>query len=71
MLLNIRKKIKKILVEEDLTLTEVVNRLNEKYNRNDTIQNLSNKLSRETLKYKEAIEIASVIGYEIVWNKKE
>jgi hypothetical protein len=52
-------------------MSDLVRALNEKYSRNDSVQNLSNKLSRQTLKYKEAQEIAEIIGYEIRWEKKE
>lgn len=34
------------------------------------LQNLSNKLSKGTIKYSEIKEIADAIGYEIVWKKK-
>ena len=67
---DFRKFLKKILIDEDITLTEVVERLNKKNNNDDTVQNLSNKLSRNTLKYQEAKDIAEVIGYEIIWVKK-
>ncbi|MCG8538875.1 MAG: LLM class flavin-dependent oxidoreductase [Clostridia bacterium] len=51
-------------------MSDVVKKLNKKYSRIDTVQNLSNKLSRGTLKYREAKEIAEIIGYEIKWEKK-
>jgi len=65
-----KEDIKSILAKENLTMTEVVNRLNNKYSRNDKLQNLSNKLRRGTLKYNEAVEIAEVIGYKIKWVKE-
>ena len=34
-------------------------------------QNLSNKLSRGTIKYSEVLEIAEAIDYKIVWLPKE
>ncbi|WP_245528255.1 hypothetical protein [Halanaerobium praevalens] len=49
-------------------MTDLVNALNEKYNRDDSVQNLSNKLSRGTIKYKEVKEIADIIGAKIDWN---
>lgn len=48
-------------------MSQVIDKINEKYGRNDTVQNLSNKLTRGTLKYKEALEIADIIGYKIEW----
>jgi len=69
--LCIREDIKSIIIKAGWTLTDVVKALNEKYSRNDSVQNLSNKLSRGTLKYREALEIAEVIGYSIEWVKRD
>lgn len=35
-----------------------------------TPQNISNKLTRGTLRYTEAKEIADIIGFEIKWQEK-
>lgn len=69
--MGVKEDIKSIIVKSGWTLTDVVKALNEKYSRNDTVQNLSNKLARGTLKYREALEIAEVLGYTIEWVKKE
>ena len=34
------------------------------------LQNLSNKLTKGTIRYSEVKEIADAIGYEIIWKKK-
>lgn len=70
-ILEIRNEIKSILAKNGWTLTEVVNALNKKYSRNDSVQNLSKKILKGTIRYKEVQEIASVIGCEICWIKKE
>lgn len=70
-MLGIKEDIKSIIVKSGWTLTDVVKALNEKYSRNDSVQNLSNKLSRGTLKYREALEIAEIIGYSIEWVKRD
>lgn len=49
---------------------EVLERLSVKYRWSKSISNLSGKLHRETLKYREAVEMADVLGYEIVWIKR-
>ena len=69
--MGIKEDIKSIIVKSGWTLTDVVKALNEKYSRNDSVQNLSNKLSRGTLKYREALEIAEIIGYSIEWVKRD
>lgn len=69
--MDIKQEIKIILAREDITMKELVERLNHKYGRSGSLQNMSNKLSKDTLKYQEALEIADVLGYEIVWKGKE
>lgn len=66
----LRDEIKSIIVKSGLTMNEVVRRINEKYDRHDSVSNLSNKLTRGTLKYREAEEIAEAIGYHIEWVKQ-
>ena len=36
----------------------------------DSVSNLSNKLQRESLRYREAVQLADVLGYELIWQKK-
>lgn len=69
--LDIRNELKSYIVRSGLTMTEIIEMINIKYDRNDTVQNLSNKLARGTIRYSEAQEIASVIGYEIKWIKQD
>jgi hypothetical protein len=66
---GVKEDIKAIIVQSGWTMSNLVQALNEKFDRNDTVQNLSNKLSRGTLKYKEALEIAEVLGLKIEWRK--
>lgn len=68
--MEIRNEIKSILARNGLSMTDVVNGLNQKYGRNDSVQNLSNKMTKGTLRYSEVMEIADVIGHEIHWIKK-
>jgi hypothetical protein len=65
--MSIRDEIKGKIVQAGWSMSDVVKVLNEKQGRLDTVQNLSNKLTRETLRYKDAQEIAQIIGYTIVW----
>lgn len=65
------KLVRKLLVDEDLQLKELTQKLHEHNNERPlSSSNLANKLSRDTLKYVEAQEIAEVLGYEIIWQKK-
>ena len=66
----IHREIKANLETSGLTLTEVVNQLNlnRSPDNNTTLQNLSNKISRGTIKYSEILEIASILNMHIVWS---
>lgn len=68
--MNVRNEVKAQLVREGVTMQEALNRLAERYRWSDSISNLSGKLQRETLRYKEAVELADVLGYEIIWKKR-
>ena len=67
-ILTIKQEIKSYLARTGWTMTDLVSALNEKHNRDDSVQNLSNKLSRGTIKYKEVKDIADIIGAKINWN---
>lgn len=70
-MLGVKEEIKSIIVKSGFTMSKVIEMLNEKHERKDSVANLSNKLTRGTLKYREAKEIADVMGYEIVWVEKK
>lgn len=69
----IHKQIKMNLARSGMTLTEVVSRMN--MNRSEsnqtTIQNISNKIMRGTIKYSEILEIAAILNMNIVWTEKK
>lgn len=64
---NIRNEIKSYISASGWTLTDIVKAMNIRYNTKTTSQNLSNKLSRGTIKYSECKQIAEIIGYKIEW----
>ena len=70
-ILNIKNQIKAQIMFAGFTMAEVVDALSTEYGWSDSLSNFSAKLSRESLRYKEALELAQVLGYEIVWKKKE
>jgi len=61
---------KSIIIEAGFSLTEVARLLSQKRKAPCSIQSLSNKIRNESLKYKEALEIFEVLGYEIKLIKK-
>lgn len=67
---NLRNEIKSYIVRTGCTMQEVVDLLADEYEWSDSVSNLSNKLQRESLRYTEAVQLAEVLGYEIVWKKR-
>lgn len=69
---SIHKEIKMNLARSGMTLTEVVSRMNKNRSEENqtTIQNISNKIMRWTIKYSEILEIAAILNMSIVWTEK-
>lgn len=63
--MNAETQLKHILLEEDKKLIEIAEKVQK-----TSIQNLSQKLKRNTIKYQEMQDIAEYLGYEIQWIKK-
>lgn len=68
---TIHKEIKMNLARSGMTLTEVVSRMNKNRSEENqtTIQNISNKIMRGTIKYSEILEIAAILNMSIVWTE--
>lgn len=67
---NVRNEIKAQIVRAGFTMQDVVDKLAEDYGWSDSVSNLSAKLQRESIRYKEVVELADVLGYDIVWQKR-
>ena len=67
---NVRNEIKAQIVRAGFTMQDVVDQLADDYGWSDSVSNLSAKLQRESIRYKEVIELADVLGYDIVWQKR-
>ena len=63
---SIRNEIKAQIILAGYTMQEVVDQLHDEYGWSDSVSNLSGKLQRESLRYREAVELADVLGYDIV-----
>ena len=68
--MSIRNEIKAQIVREGFTMQELVDRLAGEYDWSNSVSNLSAKLQRESIRYKEVVELADVLGYDIVWQKR-
>ena len=69
--MNVRNEIKAQIIRTGMTMQEVVDLLRDEHGWSDSVSNLSNKLQRESLRYVEAVQLADVLGYEIVWQRKK
>jgi hypothetical protein len=68
---KLRNEIKSYIVRSGMTMQDVVALAAKKYSWSDSGSNFSNKLQRETLRYSEAVELADVLGYDLVWQKRK
>ena len=69
--MDIRNELKSYIVKEGLTMRELVDMLADEYGWSDSVPNFSGKLRRGSLRYSEAVELADVMGYDIVWVKRK
>lgn len=67
---NYRNEIKAYIVRTGMTMSEVVDILADEYGWSSSVPNLSGKLKRGSLRYGEAVELADVLGYDLVWVKR-
>ena len=70
---SVRNEIKAYIARAGWSLTDIVKKMNESRSEGDktTPQNISNKLTRGTIKYSEVKEIAKIIGYKVSWTNLE
>ena len=68
--MSVRNEIKAQIVCAGFTMQEAVDLLHDEYGWSDSISNLSAKLQRESIRYKEVVELADVLGYELIWQKR-
>ncbi len=68
--MSVRNEIKAQIIRAGFTMQEVVDRLAEEYGWSDSVFNLSAKLQRESIRYKEVVELADALGYDLVWQKR-
>jgi len=69
--MNIRNEIKSYITREGLTMSEVVERLADKYGWSRSVANFSDKMKRNSLRYHEILELADILGYDIKWQKRK
>ena len=69
--MSIKKRLKTVLVEEDIKLKELAALLAEKRNAKVLPNAISQKINRESIKFNEVEEILDLIGYDVIFQKRE
>ncbi len=69
--MSVKTDIKTILAESDFTISLLAKELSKKLGKNYSQSNISQKLSRGTLKYEEAKLIGQILGYELKFIRKK
>ena len=69
-MMTVRNEIKAQIIRAGYTMQELVDRLHEEYGWSDSVSNLSGKLQRESIRYKEVMQLADVLGYDLIWQKR-
>ena len=68
---DMRNEIKAYIMRQGMAMQEVVDILADVYGWSDSVSNLSNKLQRESLRYKEVVQLADALGYDIQWVRRK
>ena len=68
--IGVRNEIKAQIVRAGFTMQEAVDLLHDEYGWSDSVSNLSAKLQRESIRYKEVVELADAQGYDLIWQKR-
>lgn len=69
--MDTRNEIKSYIVREGFTMFELVEKLSDQYGWSASVPNLSAKLWRGSLRYREAVELDDTLGYDIIWQRRK
>lgn len=69
--MELKDEIKAYIISSGWSITALNEQLNKINNTEHTVQNLSSKIRKGSLKYSEIIQIAGILGYEIKWELKK
>ena len=68
--MNIKEEIKILLLKENISMRKLVGDMNKEGFGLGTVQNLSNKLSKKTIRFEEIERILNFLDYELKIKKK-
>ncbi|MCD8378004.1 MAG: DUF6471 domain-containing protein [Candidatus Gastranaerophilales bacterium] len=67
----LKRELRSLMVKEGYTIEKVADELKERYGVRESKNNLSNKLSRGSLRFIDVQRIANILGYDIQIIKSE
>ena len=68
--MNVRNEIKAQIIRAGMTMQEVVDLLSDEYGWSDSVSLFFFFFFRESIRYKEVLELADVLGCDIVWQQR-
>jgi len=68
--MSIITELKKVMLDVNVSLTELAACLGKRLNKPYSTQNLSNKLRNETITHREMLIIADILGYDLKFVRK-
>lgn len=63
--MRVKKDIKMLLLENDVSITDIAKEMTKRTGKHFSRSNISQKLIRGTLKYEEALLIGEILGYDL------
>lgn len=63
--------LKKVLLDANISLTELAEALGKRLGKYYSMNNLSNKLRNETITHREMLIIADILGYDLKFVRQE
>lgn len=63
--------LKKVLLDVNISLTELAEALGKRLNKHYSLNNLSNKLRNETITHREMLIIADILGYDLKFIRRD
>ena len=66
----VREQIKALLAQENIKMKELASKMQEKTDKNYSLQNLSHRFKRGTITYNEVLLMAKILGYKVKFEKE-
>lgn len=68
--MDTRNESKSYIVRKGFTMAELVEKMADYYRRSANVPNLFGKLRRDSLCYRDDVELADTLGYDVIWQRR-